>query len=68
MQDTTPLGDPRNDLADDPRARHGDVDTNGDLVDELDHRLTRCITAASPGLARDQLRAVRTMLGHEVAA
>jgi hypothetical protein len=47
--------------------RWGDVDKNGDLVDELDQRLGECIVAASQGLADDQLRAVRTMLGRRAA-
>ena len=54
-----------------PEAQHGDVDINGDLVDELrpsrrllerERRLATCITAASPDLARAQLANVMRAL------
>ena len=60
MEVTTPVGDTPTDTATDTTARHGDVDRNGDLVDEL--RLRAAITAASPAGEDAQLAAVRRML------
>ena len=58
-----------------PRARHGDVGPDGDLVDELrpsrrltdrqlerERRLAECITADSPELARRHLENVMRAL------
>jgi hypothetical protein len=53
----------------DPVGRHGDVDINGDLVDQVrrhtrrdpterERRLARCITAATPELASEHLACV----------
>lgn len=72
MEATTPAGlrtDPRDDPAKEVTAQHGDVDLNGDLVDELTmrlvppsmrkmartRRLAAAITAETPELARRQL-------------
>lgn len=76
MQTSTPPSDPRNDLQHDPNGKHGDVDKNGDLVDELhgltvgeiaarelalEHRLRDAICATGE-LADDQLRAVKQLV------
>lgn len=62
MHPSTPSPDSRGDSRNDLTGRHGDVDRNGDLVDELDERLRGAIVAASPELAEQQLRAVKTLV------
>jgi hypothetical protein len=62
MQATTPAGNPATDSPTNLRGRHGDVDKNGDLVDELDERLRGAISAATPDLAEAQLRAVKQLV------
>lgn len=42
--------------------RHGDVDHDGQIVDELTERLRRSIVAATPTLADEQLAAVRRVV------
>jgi hypothetical protein len=59
---STPAGNPATDSTNEPTDRHGDVDTNGDLVDALDERLRGAITAATPDLAEDQLLRVKQLL------
>jgi len=61
---TTPSGDTGTDLPNDPRSKYGDVDKNGDLVNEFDTvlRLRAAITAASPADEERQLQAVVRML------
>lgn len=61
MHATTPAGNP---APISPHDRHGDVDTNGDLVDELHQavRLRASISAVTPDLEAEQLDAVRRLL------
>jgi hypothetical protein len=59
---STPAGDPATDSPTDPTGRHGDVDTNGDLVDQLDERLRGAITATTDDLAEAQPRCVRQVV------
>jgi hypothetical protein len=61
---TTPVGDTRPNTTSSTQARHGDVDRNGDLVDELTTvlRLRSAITGATPEEGESQLRAVVRML------
>jgi hypothetical protein len=61
VQATTPAGIR---AFDSPNDRHGDIDRNGDLVDELAQRirLASAITAATPQLAGNQLDAVQRLL------
>lgn len=62
MHPSIPARDSSGDSRNDPSGRHGDVDRNGDMVDELDERLSGAITAASPSLAEAQLRGVKQLL------
>jgi hypothetical protein len=62
---STPPGDPGTDTRNnptDPTDRHGDVDTNGDLVDALDDRLRSAIDDTRPELVDVQLRSVKQLL------
>lgn len=61
MEGSTPAGVPANDAV---TGRHGDVDVNGDLVDELARatRIRAAITAGTPEAAEAQYAAVRRLL------
>lgn len=69
MKASTPAGNP---ATDSPQCTKGDVDLNGDVVDELeqlaaqevrlDHRLRGAICAQTAELADDQLRAVKQLV------
>lgn len=63
MESTTAIGDATADVTR-STGRHGDVDKNGDLVDELTTvlRLRAAISAATPAEEEAQLRAVVGML------
>lgn len=70
MKASTPARDSKDDLANDPTGRHGDVDRNGDLVDELASRLPMAELARDlPARDRAELRnrAARILLGLEEA-
>lgn len=69
MNASTPAANP---ATNSPRNTKGDVDLNGDVVDELDQLVTRevrlddrlraAICAQTPELADDQLRAVKQLV------
>ncbi|HEY5057778.1 MAG TPA: hypothetical protein VII51_02060 [Gaiellaceae bacterium] len=75
------MTDPATDLPAVPEGKHGDVDINGDLVDELtwlagppamrraarERRLAAAITAGSPAEALAQIEAVQRLLGRAPA-
>lgn len=62
MHASTPSGNYATNRSTDSQTKGGDVDQNGDLVDELDSRLASAICAARPSLADDQLRAVKQLI------
>lgn len=64
MHPSTPSGDIGTDLRDNATARHGDVDLNGDLVDQVATvtRLRAAITGRDEAAEERQLAAVCRML------